>query len=120
MKSYGQKLDQAYTYLKRKRPSIALNEADAKRTMEAEEGIYGGQASRFQLPIGKQTSSAAGQVVHSSRNKPMQRMVVQMRYILLHLALEILDIMVPRLGARVFKTLPLMEQKFLFKRTLSI
>ena len=62
MKSYGQKLDQAYTYLKRKRPSIALNEADAKRTMEAEEGIYGGQASRFQLPIGKQTSSAAAGV----------------------------------------------------------
>lgn len=54
MKAYGQKLDQAYAYLKGKRPSIAFNEADAGRIMSAEQQVFGAQASRYQLPVGKQ------------------------------------------------------------------
>lgn len=58
MKTYGQKLDQAYAYLKGKRPSIAFNEADAGRTMAAEPQLFGPQASGFQLPVGKQVPGA--------------------------------------------------------------
>ena len=60
MSAYKQKLDQAYDYLKSKRPSLAFNEKDAGRLEEAEVQIFGPEASRFKLPVGKQLSSLAG------------------------------------------------------------
>ncbi len=57
MRTYQQTLEQSYTYLKAKRPSISFNEKDAGRTMEVEGQILGARASRFQLPIGKVQSS---------------------------------------------------------------
>jgi hypothetical protein len=57
MKTYQQTLEQAYAYLKAKRPSISFNEKDARRTMEVEGHILGARASRFQLPIGKVQST---------------------------------------------------------------
>ena len=56
MKTYGQTLEQSYSYLKAKRPSISFNEHDAARTMEVERMILGARASGFQLPVGKFTS----------------------------------------------------------------
>lgn len=53
MKAYGQRLDQAYAYLKGKRPAMALNAGDAARVAAAEAAILGPNASGFNPPVGK-------------------------------------------------------------------
>jgi Dual specificity phosphatase, catalytic domain len=58
MRTYQQTLEQSYTYLKAKRPSISFNEKDAGRTIEVESQLLGDRASRFNLPIGKQRTAA--------------------------------------------------------------
>ena len=60
MKEYRQKLDQAYAYLKAKRPSIGLNAGDAAKVMTAEEALFGAEASRFVVPVGKQVAGSMG------------------------------------------------------------
>ncbi|KAG7666801.1 hypothetical protein Ndes2526B_g04704 [Nannochloris sp. 'desiccata'] len=60
MRTYQQTLEQSYTYLKAKRPSISFNEKDACRTMEVERHILGARASRFQLPTGKIQNTIGG------------------------------------------------------------
>jgi len=56
MKAHQQRLDEAYAYIKMKRPSVKFNPRDAERLQEAEIMLFGQQASGFIIPVGQDES----------------------------------------------------------------